>query len=87
MKLTRDSMLWPITALAAVAVFLGSHFDLLTKSLGLGPEWQAGIELIAGLAALVASLLRASPLALSPTNDMASLDHDTTLTITGKPKE
>jgi hypothetical protein len=89
MTLTRDSMIITVTLIAGVLGFLGGHFELMTKAFpGLGLAWQARIELISGLVAVAAGVLRMSPLALSQRNDMSTTDASQTLNpITNKPKE
>lgn len=88
MTLTRDSMLWTMTLVAALAVFLSGHFSLLTDAFpGLGAVWQARIELVAALTGFVAGYLKMSPLALAPQNPMAgTADPSNTLTTLGQPK-
>lgn len=89
-KLTRDSALWWLLLVCSVATFLTGHFELLTNAFpSLSPVWQSRIELVGGLGALVATYLRMSPLALSPTNEVGhqGADASKTLTITGKNPE
>lgn len=72
MTLTRDSTLWTVTLVGALAVFLSGHFELLTAAFPtLGAIWQARIELAAALAVFLSGYLKMSPLALNPHNPMA----------------
>lgn len=84
MKLTRDGAIWWVLFLGGVAGFLGGHFDLLTKAFGLGPVWQARIELVSALSGFVGAFLRMSPAALSTQNPLATTEASQTLTLNGK---
>ena len=90
MKLTRDSWLFTVTFIGSVALFLGGHFELLTRAFpALGMIWQARIELVAALAGVLSAYLRMSPLALSQASPLAgtSTSARTTLTVLGRPRE
>lgn len=86
MRLTRDSALWWLLLIAGGATFLTGHFDLLTKALGLSPDWQARIELVGAVATFIAGYLRLSPLPLSRGSELRGqgADPNQTLTATGK---
>jgi hypothetical protein len=85
MKLTRDGAIYWLGALGGAAFGLLGHYDLLLRAFpGLGPLWQARIELIGFAATGVSLYLRMSPLPLSSSNEMATRDHDQALTVTGK---
>lgn len=86
MKLTRDGAIWWVAIIGGVLGFLGGHFELLQKAFpGVGPAWNARIELFAGIVALIGGFLRMSPLALSADHPVATNEASQTLSITGKP--
>lgn len=87
MKFTRDSALWWLLIISGVVGFLGGHYELLTRAFpSIGLVWQARIELLSGLLALIGTYLRMSPLRLSRNSELAGegADPTQTLSITGK---
>jgi hypothetical protein len=85
MKLTRDGAVYWLGAVGGAATALLGHYELLTRSFpGLGLVWQARIELLGFALTGISLYLRMSPMPLSASNEMATLDHDQTLTVTGK---
>lgn len=85
---TRDSGVWIVTFIGAIALFMGSHFELLTAAFpSLNPLWQARIELVAAVAAFLSGYWRMSPLAINPHSDVAGpADPHNTLSPLGKPR-
>jgi hypothetical protein len=51
----RESWAWPIVTIASVAMYLSAHFELVQAAFEVGPRTQARIELVAGLAAMLAA--------------------------------
>lgn len=86
MNLSRDSaMLW-LPIVGGLLVFLSGHFQLLQMAFpGLGPEWNARIELLSAFLAFAGAYARKSPLPLSPDSDLRGLKNpDQSLTMLGK---
>ncbi len=82
MNFNRDSRLWTVTFISALAVFLSGHFDLITKAIPFATAaWQARIELTAAVTGFVAAYMRMSPAPLSPNSPMAGTS-DTTNVLT-----
>ena len=69
--MTRDSIVWTLALIAAVATFMAGQFDLLERAFGFTDQTEARIEFVSGLAGMLAGFMRMSPLALSRDNTMA----------------
>lgn len=68
----RDSMVWTITLVSSVLVYLSGHFDLLQNAIpGLAPVWVDRITLLSAVLGFVAGYLKMSPLPLSPNSSVA----------------
>ena len=81
--MTRDSAVWTITFVSALAVFFSSQFDLLTAAFpSLPPVWESRIELVSAVLGFISGYLKMSPLALRPDHPYAGTsDPHTTLNI------
>jgi len=79
---TRDSVIWTVLVASGVLTYLMGHFDLLAVACpGLGPAWEARIELLAGLLAVVSALFHWSPAEISEAGrqKLQARDADTAL--------
>lgn len=84
--MTRDSaMLW-LPIIGGLLGFLSGHFQLLQMAFpGLGPEWNARIELLSAAIAFTGAYVRKSPLPLSQDSDLRGVNNpDQSLTVLGK---
>lgn len=89
MKFTRDGAIWWLLILVAAAGFLSTHFELVTAAFPMVSRvWQSRLELVFVGGGFLANYLRMSPLALSPSSELAGqgADPSKTLTVTGKEK-
>ena len=59
MRLTRDSLIWPLSIIGALAVGISTRFDLVPW---LSPEWRRGVELVALIYGIFAAKMGNSPL-------------------------
>ncbi len=60
---TRDSFMWIVGIVSSICVYLLAHYDKLQAAFpGLHPEWQARIEILAALLAILAAKMSWSPL-------------------------
>lgn len=71
MKFTRDGAVWTVTFASSILTFLLTQLSVLHKAFGLAPVWDDRMTFLSALAAMLAGLLKMSPLALSPQNTMA----------------
>lgn len=86
MTLSRDSAILWLPIIGGLLGFLSGHFELVQKAFpGLGPEWNARVELASAVVAFVGAYARTSPLPLSAHSEMRSIkDPDQSLTVLGK---
>jgi hypothetical protein len=88
--MTRDSLLWTITLVSSIAVFLGGQFDLITQAFpGVTAIWEARIQFVSAITGFLSGYLKMSPLRLSEDNTMAgkSVPQQTLIPMTSMPTD